>query len=72
MANNNDDDFIYGRLQNELKQIEEQKKRAAQRRQQSESNWFMELLHNIGKTIGKVISYPFELLGSLLEKLFGK
>jgi hypothetical protein len=72
MANYNDDDFIYGRLQNELKQIEEQKRRAEQRRQQSESNWFMELLRNIGKTIGKVISYPFELLGSLLEKLFGK
>ena len=71
MANNNDDDFIYGRLQNELKQIEEQKRRAAQLRQQSESNWFLELLRNIGKTIGKVISYPFELLGSLLEKLFG-
>jgi hypothetical protein len=67
MANNNDDDFIYGRLQNELKQIEEQKKRAEQRRQQSETNWFTELLRNIGKAL----AYPFELLAKLFNKLFG-
>lgn len=72
MANNSDDDFIYGRLQNELKQIEEQKRRAAERKRQSESNWFADLLRSIGQAIGKVISYPFELLGNLIEKLFGK
>ena len=68
---NSDDDFIFGRLQNELRQIEEQKRRAAERKKESETNWFTELLRTIGQTIGKVISYPIELLGKLIEKLFG-
>ena len=72
MANNNDDDFIYGRLQNELKQIEEQKRRAEERKRQSEKNWLADLLLRIGEAIGKAISYPFELLGQLIEKLFGE
>jgi hypothetical protein len=72
MGNPNDDDFIFGRLQNELKQIEEQKRRAEERRRQSETNWFADLLRSMGQAIGKIISYPFELLGDLIDKLFGK
>ncbi|MCW5932247.1 MAG: hypothetical protein KIS69_11380 [Bacteroidetes bacterium] len=67
MAENKDDDFIYGRLQNELKEIEEQKKRIEQRKRESESNWLADLL----RQIGKALAYPFELLAKLFEKLFG-
>ncbi|KJS05344.1 MAG: hypothetical protein VR77_08845 [Flavobacteriales bacterium BRH_c54] len=66
MAEKNDDDFIYGRLQNELKEIEEQKKRAHLRKRESESNWLADLL----RQIGKALAYSFELLAKLFEKFF--
>lgn len=67
---NNDNNFIFGRLQNEMKQIEEQKKRNAQIVQESERNWLSQILHDIGKVLGKVISGTFDFLSDLIQKLF--
>lgn len=63
----NDNDYIFGRLENEMKQIEEQKKRNAQKVKESEYNWLTKILIEIGQAIGKAASFVWELL----EKIFG-
>lgn len=71
MANNDDDDYIFGRLQNELKQIAAQKKRAQQRKRESKNSWLADLLITIGKAIGKIITFPFDLIYEMIKKLKG-
>ncbi len=71
MANENDNDYLFGRLDNELRQIEEQKKRNAQRVKESERNWLAQILLDIGKALGKVVSGAFEFLSDIIEKIFG-
>ena len=55
MANKDDNYFPFGRLQNELKEIEEQKKRNAQRVKESERNWLSRMLQEIGRVLGRVV-----------------
>jgi len=62
MANNND--YIFGRLENEMKQIEEQKRRNAQRVKESEQHWLVRILKKIGNAISGALAF-------LLEKIFG-
>ena len=71
MVNENDNDYLFGRLDNELRQIEEQKKRNAQRVKESERNWLAQILLDIGKALGKVVSGAFEFLSDIIEKIFG-
>jgi hypothetical protein len=71
MANDSDNDYIFGRLENEMKQIEEQKRRNAQRVKESERNWLSQILLDIGKGLGKVVTGAFEFLSDIIEKIFG-
>ena len=71
MANNNDNDYIFGRLQNEMRQIEEQKRRNAQKVKESEKNWLSTILMEIGRVLGKVVTGTFDFLSDLIQKLFG-
>ena len=70
MQNDNDNDFIFGRLQNEMKEIEEQKKRNAERVRQSERNWLSQALLDIGAFLGRVVTGTFEFLSDLINSLF--
>ena len=70
MQNNNDNDFIFGRLQNELNQIEQQKKHNAQLAKQSERNWVSQALLDIGKVLGRIVSGTFEMLSDLINTIF--
>ena len=70
MQNDNDNDFIFGRLQNEMKEIEEQKKRNAERVKQSERNWLSQALLDIGAFLGRVVTGTFEFLSDLINSLF--
>lgn len=70
MTKYNDDDFIFGRLQNEIKEIEEQKRRNAERVKQSEKNWLAKVLLEIGQVLGKAITGTFEFLSDLINSLF--
>jgi len=70
MANYNDDDFIFGRLKNEMKEIEDQKRRNAERVKQSEKNWLAKALLEIGRVLGKAITGTFEFLSDLINSLF--
>lgn len=70
MTKYNDDDFIFGRLQNEMKEIEEQKRRNAERVKQSEKNWLAKVLLEIGQVLGKAITGTFEFLSDLINSLF--
>jgi hypothetical protein len=70
MVNDNDDN-IFGRLENEMRQIEEQKRRNSQRVEESERNWAAQILLDFGKALGKVITGTFEFLSDLIQKLFG-
>jgi hypothetical protein len=70
MVNNNDND-VFGRLENEMRQIEEQKRINAQRVKDSERNWLSQILLDIGRALGKVVSGAFEFLSDMIEKLFG-
>ena len=58
-----DNDFIFGRLDNERKRIEEQKRLNAQKVKDSERNWLSQVLLDFGKALGKGIAFAFELLG---------
>ncbi len=71
MANDNDNDYIFGRLENEMRQIEEQKRRNAQRVKESEKNWLSKILSEIGRVLGKVVIDAFDFLSDLIEKIFG-
>jgi hypothetical protein len=56
MQDENDNDYIFGRLDNELRQIEEQKKRNAQKVKESERTWLSQFLSEIGRVLGKVVT----------------
>lgn len=68
----NNEDYIFGRLNNEMRQIEEQKRLINQRKMQSQQNWAAKALHEIGDFLGKAIAAPFKLLGDLISWLFGR
>jgi len=65
-------DYIFNRLDNERKQINEQKRRINERKVESQKNWVSKAIDEVGEFLGKLITLPFKILSDLFTWIFGR
>ncbi|MCH8904470.1 MAG: hypothetical protein IIA45_11210 [Bacteroidetes bacterium] len=66
-----DMDYIFDSVRNELSRMNEQKQRTIKRSEASFAHWLKNAVNKMGKALGYIISLPFRAIAAVWKWLFG-